>query len=299
MLPRPVLPGKFYMITRRATQRQFLLRPDAETNNTFLYMLAEAALRFGIVVLLRFVASKHHHTIVYDPTGRIIEFIEHLHKFVAKIQNAWLGRWENLWASEPPCLVELVGVEDVMEKQVYAATNPVKDGLVERVHHWPGVNGLSDLLNRRLITARRPRHFFRADSRMPETVTLELVLPAALGDADQLHRTIRERVAAVEAAAAAERSRTGARVLGRRAILARAAVHVIISTRRQGALGLQSLGSFLAPPCCLRDSSPRRTTRRTSHRLGPSFAGTLPAWQRPRIRSAMESWSRDRIGAPR
>ncbi len=219
MLPRPVPPGKFYMITRRATQRQFLLRPGAETNNTFLYMLAEAALRFGIVVLLPFVASNHHHTIVYDPTGRIIEFIEHLHKFVAKIQNARLGRWENLWASEPPCLVELISVEDVIDKLVYAATNPVKDGLVERVHHWPGVNGLSDLLNQRVITARRPRHFFRADSRMPETVTLELVLPPALGDADQLHRLIRERVAAVETEAAAERRRTGARVLGRRAIL--------------------------------------------------------------------------------
>ena len=69
MLPREVLPGRFYMITRRATQRQLLLRPDAETNNIFLYVLAVAALRFGIVVLLPFVAGNHHHTIVYDPTG--------------------------------------------------------------------------------------------------------------------------------------------------------------------------------------------------------------------------------------
>ncbi len=33
---------------------------------------------------------------------------------------------------------------------------------------------------------------------MLEIVTLELVLPPALGDADQLHQDIRERVAAVE-----------------------------------------------------------------------------------------------------
>ena len=30
MLPRQVLPGQFYMVTRRCTQRQFLLRPDRE-----------------------------------------------------------------------------------------------------------------------------------------------------------------------------------------------------------------------------------------------------------------------------
>jgi len=45
MLPRQVLPRQFYLITRRCTQRQFLLRPDAATNNAFLYCLIHAALR--------------------------------------------------------------------------------------------------------------------------------------------------------------------------------------------------------------------------------------------------------------
>jgi hypothetical protein len=31
-----------------------------------------------------------------------------------------------------------VGREDVMDKLVYTAINPVKDGLVDRVDHWPG-----------------------------------------------------------------------------------------------------------------------------------------------------------------
>ena len=42
-LPREVIPERFYMVTRRCTQRLFLLRPDSETNNVFLYCLAEAA----------------------------------------------------------------------------------------------------------------------------------------------------------------------------------------------------------------------------------------------------------------
>ena len=45
MLPRQVLPRQFYLITRRCCRRQFLLRPDAATNNAFLYCLIAAALR--------------------------------------------------------------------------------------------------------------------------------------------------------------------------------------------------------------------------------------------------------------
>jgi putative transposase len=102
---------------------------------------------------------------------------------------------------------------------VYAATNPVAGLLVERVHHWPGVNGLGALLAGRTLTVKRPRHFFRADGDMPEEVTLTLTIPPELGDAAVVRRELRERVAAVEEALAAERRRTGARVLGRRGVL--------------------------------------------------------------------------------
>lgn len=45
MLPRQVLPRQFYLITRRCSRREFLLRPDPATNNAFLYCLIDAALR--------------------------------------------------------------------------------------------------------------------------------------------------------------------------------------------------------------------------------------------------------------
>ena len=218
-LPREVIPERFYMITRRCTQRQFLLRPDAATNNAFIYCLGEAALRFQIDVILPSVLSNHHHTVVYDRHGKIIEFVEHLHKLVAKAQNALRGRWENFWSSEQVCLVRLVDAADVLDKIVYAATNPVKDRLVERVHHWPGVNGLSALLNRRPLEADRPRHFFRAHGPMPAHVTLDLVVPPELGDPDQVRQELRDRVAAVEQRVAADRRRDGLDVVGRRSLL--------------------------------------------------------------------------------
>ena len=218
-LPRAVIRGRFYMITRRCTQRQFLLRPDEETNNAFLYCLAEAAQRCNIAVLLTCALSNHHHTVIFDRDGTVPAFTEHFHKLLAKCQNAWRGRWENLWASEQACVVHLVEPADVMHKLVYVATNPVKDRLVEKVHHWPGVNGLAALLGGHTLHATRPRHFFRPNGPMPAAVTLTLALPPELGDPQPLLDELRGQVAATEAATAAERMRTGARVLGRRTIL--------------------------------------------------------------------------------
>ncbi len=221
-LPRQILPGRFYMITRRCTQRQFLLRPDEITNNTILYCLGEAAQRCGVEVILPSMMSNHHHTIVFDRDGHVVAFMEHFHKMVAKALNAHRGRWENLWSPEQVCLVHLVDRAAVIDKLVYAATNPVKDGLVERVAQWPGVNGLSALLSGGRLVATRPRQFFRASGVMPASVELDLAIPAELGDPEQVRRELREQVSAVEARCAKERRAEGRKVLGRRAVLTQA-----------------------------------------------------------------------------
>jgi putative transposase len=219
MPPRPVLPRQFYLITRRCTQRQLLLRHDRETNNAFTYCLIVAALRYGIDVLLPCAMSNHHHTVIYDRDGRYPEFVEHFHKLLARSQNALRGRWENFWSSEQVCVVRLLDRDAVMDKLVYTATNPVQDHLVDRVHQWPGVNGLAALLAGRSLRARRPWHFFRPDGPMPEDVEMRLTLPPALGPEAEVLAELRERVQAVEAEYGAERRRTGRRVLGRRAVL--------------------------------------------------------------------------------
>lgn len=148
--------------------------------------------------------------------------MEHFHKMFARSQNALRGRWENLWSSEQVCVVRLVDREDVLDKLVYAATNPVKDGLVDRVDHWPGVNGLRCLLTGRNMRADRPWHFFRRAGAMPKAVELRLTIPPELGPEADVLEDLRQRVAAVEASTAAERARTGQRVLGRRAVLRQA-----------------------------------------------------------------------------
>jgi putative transposase len=217
-LPRQVLPDRFYMITRRCTQRQFLLRPDAELDNAFLYCLIEAAIRFDICLLHTVAMANHHHTTIYDRLGTLCEFMEHFHKLLAKCVNSMRGRWENCWASEPACAVHLLNRDDVINKLVYGATNPVKDGLVESVSDWPGVNTVDALLEGRELRARRPA-FFRSDGTMPAEVSMTIELPSQLGDPQAILREIRERVAKAELRHLIIRSALGRGVLGRKRIL--------------------------------------------------------------------------------
>jgi len=221
-LPREVIPGQFYMVTRRCTQRQFLLRPDRATNNAFVYCLAEAAQRFEVDVVLATAMSNHYHAVIYDRFGRCPEFTEHFHKMFAKCQNALRGRWENLWSSEQVCVVRLVEAGDILRKLVYVATNPIKDHLVARVHQWPGVNGLKPLLSGKPMHARRPLHFFRADGTMPDAVSLRMALPPELGNHAELLEDLRVAVADAELKADTDRRRTGIPVIGRARILRQA-----------------------------------------------------------------------------
>lgn len=208
------------MITRRCTQRQFLLRPDSATNNAFIYCLAVAAQMFGIVVLYTIAESNHHHTVIFDPHGYVSAFVENFHKLIARSQNALRGRWENFWAAEEPCITRLLDRAAVIDKLIYAASNPVKDRLVERTHQWPGANAYTAFIYGRAMHATRPLHFFRNPGPMPKEITLNLVIPPELGPSDEVIREVREGVEAIENREKLERRATGARVLGRQRAMA-------------------------------------------------------------------------------
>ena len=138
---------------------------------------------------------------------------------VARSQNALRGQWENLWAAEQVCVVRLVDREDVLRKLVYTITNPVKDHLVDKVHHWPGVNSWAALRSSRPLRANRPTHFFRANGPMPKVIEFQLVIPPDLGSYAEIVEELGRRIATFEASIAVERLRTNRRVLRRGTIL--------------------------------------------------------------------------------
>jgi putative transposase len=129
--PRQIIPGRTYFLTRRVVERRFLLRPDTQLSNAYLYCLIEAARRFGIQLLLSLAESNHHHTVFRDPRGNAPRFVEHFHRTLARCLNCYRGRWENFWAAGEPCYEVILDRDTLVRKLVYAAANPVKDHLVE------------------------------------------------------------------------------------------------------------------------------------------------------------------------
>jgi REP element-mobilizing transposase RayT len=212
--PRPILPGATYLVTRRCTQRQFLLVPKRRTTQIFHYCLAYAAQRTGVEVHAVIVMSNHYHLVVTDPRGVLPLFVECLNKLVAKCVNASLGRWENFWASEPASYVQLLDVDAVIDKLAYLLANPVDAALVENGYEWPGLR----LGRPGSYPTGRPDIFFREEGAMPMSLRLELTPPPGLAGR-QAQKRIKEAVAERECDARARVRREGRSFLGARAIL--------------------------------------------------------------------------------
>ena len=220
MNPRRVVPGRVHFITRRCTQRQFLLRPSKKVNQAVKYCFAEAVQRFGVTPLWFTAMSNHCHYGIYDRDGVFPALMAHFHKMVAKVLNCHHGRWENFWSNEQPNVVECVEPDDGFGKMTYSHANPLQNHLVERAHHWPGASSLNAQLNDKTERIRRPHWFFDKDGCMPDYV--ELRYGRIPGFEHLTHEEwatkIREAIAAEEDKAAEERRRTRSPILGVRAI---------------------------------------------------------------------------------
>jgi REP element-mobilizing transposase RayT len=215
--PRQIIAGRTYLITRRCTQRQFLLLPTKVVEQIYLYCLGEAATRFNVTVHAWIVMSNHAHLIVRDNEGNLPEFLAHLHKLVAKALNAHWKRRENFWSNEQANVVHLVDAEDLFDKLVYVLTNPIAEGQVDRVVDWPGASSFRQNLSGAPRTMKRPS-FFRAEGPMPDVVTLQ---PRKLDGFEHLSESAwSDKIAqAVRDAERLARATRKGRVLGRRAVL--------------------------------------------------------------------------------
>ena len=217
--PRQVLPGATYLVTRRCTQRQFLLRPSRIVNDVFLYVLALAAERHRILVHAFCVLSNHYHLVVSDPGANLPAFQQLLDALVARAVNASLGRWEAFWAADTYSAVTLLSPSDVVDKAAYTLANPVEAGLVAAGSAWPGLWSAPETIGADAMIAKRPKHFFDPKGGLPDQVKLELTVPAGFNSAEQF-RTLLESALEVREDAARSRRRGRGGFLGVARVLA-------------------------------------------------------------------------------
>jgi putative transposase len=219
--PRKIVPGEIYFITRRCSRREYLLRPDEETNAIFDYCLGEAIARFGLGLIAWKLMSNHYHAIIHDPKGCLPAFLEHFHKMVARVMNARWQRSENFWSSEETCVTRLVSNNDVFDKIIYVLCNPAAADLVDRVHDWPGSSSLG-YLGGKETKHRRPKYFFRDDGVMPKVATLRATLPARITKNEStasFWQRVRKAVSAREETLREVRMKAKRRVMGRKAVV--------------------------------------------------------------------------------
>jgi putative transposase len=216
--PREVIAGRTYLITRRCTQRQFLLTPSNITNQIIRYCLALAANATGIRLHAYCFMSNHWHGVVTDTEARLPEFLERFHRLLARAQNAVLGRHENFWSSEKPSAVYLVSEPDIIQAIAYTIANPVAAGLVPSPSEWPGVLtqkvGESSFID-------KPTVFFAPRGRLPSRVELRTYGPGVAGvqQTSSMGQRLREALRTMVSAAHSKLGSEGVRFVGAAAIL--------------------------------------------------------------------------------
>ena len=184
------------MITRRCTQRQFLMRPDRGNEQRLHLLPGRGAARYRIEVIFTVAMSNHHHTGSTTPKGTIRRSSSTSTSSSPSARTPCAAAGRTSGPPNRPAWCRLVEPDDVINKMVYALTNPVKDGLVEKAHHWPGVTSLEAHLHGSTLSATRPKHFFREKGPMPESVELRFAKPRGLEhfSDEELAKLILERV---------------------------------------------------------------------------------------------------------
>jgi putative transposase len=204
------------MVTRRTVQRTFLLRPDPQIQQIYLYCIAVFAARYDIAVHVPVLMSTHEHLMVTDTRGELPSFVRDLHRTVALCVKALYGWKGPVWDHQRTSVVKLATPEATVETAAYMIANPVTAGLVPTAAEWPGVTIAAAQLGRaRWTIARPPVYFSRTNGLWPESATLELATPTQLSSTQEAARAlIAAQVKHAEDLAASELRSRGLKFLG-------------------------------------------------------------------------------------
>ena len=221
-MPRQLLPGSTYLVSRRCSERRFFLRPDNFVGQVFLYVLGCAAALLGVHLHVATILSNHYHMCVTDTRGWLPRLLAQLHRLVALVVKAERGIAENVWSTHKTSIVRLETPDDVLAAMVYVRTNAVRAGLVERARDWPGLSTAPRQLLEPAMRVSRPTTYFSPHGKKPADTTVALTVPPGFEHMtpEEFVELFEARVAAEEAEQARKRAAEGRKVLGVKAIMA-------------------------------------------------------------------------------
>ena len=119
-VPRQVLPGTTYLLTRTVKSRRHLLVPDDRIiEDIFKYSVAKAASRTGVTVQSACVMSNHIHLVVTDVRGELPKFTHWLFRTTALCIKRYRGIEENVWAAGHCSVQEIVTPDALTDAMAY------------------------------------------------------------------------------------------------------------------------------------------------------------------------------------
>jgi hypothetical protein len=148
--PRWIKKDSAYCEVQRTADRQFFFKPD-ETTRNIIGAAAGRALKKYPVKIYWLDFNVNHKQSGREPLSDRPEDLENYVKFdqlfnslVARNINKYLGREGPLYSTKNR-IDEAVDDASLEQQLLYAVTNPVKDGLVDRVAHWKGFSSYKQL----------------------------------------------------------------------------------------------------------------------------------------------------------
>ena len=136
--PRWWKAGTVYSETRRTVDRQFLLRPCPEVRNLVGACLGRAWRKYP-VTLYWCEANINHIQIGRSPLPGHLDNMSKFDQMFYSILSRELNRlWERegpIWSTKNRS-IECVDDQSAEDRLLYSMSNPIKDGLCQKVKHW-------------------------------------------------------------------------------------------------------------------------------------------------------------------
>ncbi len=155
--PRWLKPDAVYCETQRTVDRQFLFKPDPTVRNIIGACAGRAQKKYPVILYWIEFNINHKHTgkaSISDSKEHLqnlVKFDQLFNSLVAREVNRHLDREGPLFSTRNRS-DEAVDDTSLEQQLLYAVTNPVKDGLVDRIAHWKGFSSYEQLATGRVET---------------------------------------------------------------------------------------------------------------------------------------------------
>lgn len=221
--PRIVVAGGTFAITRRTSFRKLFWTPSMPAvHQGYLYALALSQQKYGVEIHHGQLLATHEHLTVTPSRPNLPEFFRALHRESARyLQELLLASGydapESVWDKRQTHAMRLVDAGAQAAWMLYAHTNCVAAGLVERVEDYPGFASDFGSMKSGISVVKRPELYFGKEG--PEEIELRstpspLLHRAFDGDAQAMVYWLRKRARGIEDALRDERRTKGMSVLG-------------------------------------------------------------------------------------